>query len=338
MASFTPLDALIPSAALAPLAHAGAGAAGPRGGSGRGASLILVFGDQLTLQNPALAHARRSEDVVLVIEDDANEGGAPRQRLHRRRASDVFTEELRRRRFRVEAVAEEHGDRPVPLHEAVKRYASRGDFAAFVTAEPGAYQTRLALEALVERYRKPLSILRDPRFLCSRWDFADILEETDGPLGFYREMRRREGALMNGDAPEGGRWRHIDGDGAALFEDALEEPDFGRPTPTPEQAEAELERFVLVTLPRLGACEYLDPARAHPFPCPEIEAMLDFGVLSPRTVLTRIERAYHDGHAPLHAAENAVYRLIGLREYQRGLARIGDIPAASSGFACKTAA
>ncbi|MEL7464555.1 MAG: cryptochrome/photolyase family protein [Pseudomonadota bacterium] len=334
MGSFTPIDAFVPSEALASLA-----ATDGRPSRASGGSIVIVFGDQLTQENPAIMRARPGLDLIVLIEDEANGQEGPRLRLQRGRAFELFAEALRRRRHRVETVSAIEAGDALSLHTALRRFAARGEFRGFATAEPSGRAIRLSLEALVERYRKPLSILRDPRFLCSRWDFADIMAEADGPLGFYKAMRRREAILMDGDAPVGGRWRIIDGEAAPRDAAAhVREPEFGSPAPTAAQAEIELERFALVDLPRLGACEFLDPLRPHPFPCPQLEALLDLGLLTPGGVAVRIERAFRDGHAPLHAAEHAIYRLIGLREYRRGLARIGDLFAADDVFACKTAA
>jgi deoxyribodipyrimidine photolyase-related protein len=54
----------------------------------------------------------------------------------------------------------------------------------------------------------PVEIREDNRFLCSRAEFARWAggQRTYRMEFFYREMRRRTGLLMDGDAPEQGRW------------------------------------------------------------------------------------------------------------------------------------
>ncbi|MEM8752934.1 MAG: cryptochrome/photolyase family protein, partial [Pseudomonadota bacterium] len=221
-------------------------------------------------------------------------------------------------------VAVDRAEGPDGLGAALRRRANRAEIGRVTAAEPGDAAMRFALERLAGRFRKPVGILDDRRFLCTRDEFAAMREAAGSPAGVYRILRRREGLLMDGEKPEGGSWRIVEG-GPRAEAKAPRAGDEGPAAPTVERAASDLESFVETTLPGLGPCEDLDPASPHPFPCPEVEAALDAGLLNPLDVCRRIERAYREGRAPLAAAEHAIYRLVGLREYRRGLMRLGEI-------------
>ncbi|MEM7523859.1 MAG: cryptochrome/photolyase family protein [Pseudomonadota bacterium] len=289
-------------------------------------SVVLVFDDQLSLENPVFKTAHPMRDIAVLVDcaDHADETRG--RRLFRVRALDAFASVLRRLRWRVEIISVDRSEGREALGRGLRWCANRADIGHLIAAETGDAFMRGALESLAEQFRKTVRILDDPRFICTRADFAEIRDAAASGREFYQLLRRREGLLMDGDAPEGGQWRFTEGGGCADPSPRARRVEFDRPAPTASQARRDLERFVRRVLPRLGACEDRDPAQPHPFPCPDVEAMLDAGVLSPRAVCRRIEEAYRAGEVPLAAAEHAMYRLVGLREYRRGLKRLGELP------------
>ena len=164
---------------------------------------------------------------------------------------------------------------------------------------------------------------------------------------FYREMRRKTGLLMDGDAPVGGFWNFDQENRKPLPRDARLparrrfEPDevtrgvmaivgdrfeghfgslesFGWAVTRDEALEA-LDHFIAVCLPNFG--DYQDAMKQgnsflhHAI----ISPYLNIGLLTAREVCIRAEMAWREGKAPLNAAEGFIRQILGWREYVRGL-------------------
>ncbi len=74
--------------------------------------------------------------------------------------------------------------------------------------EAGEWRVRQMQASRSDRFALPVDILPDERFPCAtawfaRWAAGRTVLRMEY---FYREMRRRTGLLMDGDAPAGGRW------------------------------------------------------------------------------------------------------------------------------------
>jgi deoxyribodipyrimidine photolyase-related protein len=164
---------------------------------------------------------------------------------------------------------------------------------------------------------------------------------------FYREMRRRTGILMDGDAPAGGRWnfdaenrkpatadlfmpapmRHAPDDVTEAVLDMVDArfPDgFGRLRPfwfaTDEAAaKGATARFMAHALPRFG--DHQDAMLAgEAFLCHSVLSVyLNAGLLDPLDLCRQAETAYREGRAPLNAVEGYVRQILGWREFVRGI-------------------
>ncbi|MBL0170281.1 MAG: cryptochrome/photolyase family protein [Gemmatimonadaceae bacterium] len=164
---------------------------------------------------------------------------------------------------------------------------------------------------------------------------------------FYREMRRKHGILMepNGQ-PCGGRW-NFDTENRKPWPRGREIPAVWRTEPdnvTREQmsrvatwrnrwgrvdsfalpvtrvdAKAWLERFMVERLPEFGPYEdalvHGQPDLLHS----SLSSLLNVGLLHPREVIARAERAWRDGHVPIESAEGFIRQILGWREYIRGM-------------------
>jgi len=88
---------------------------------------------------------------------------------------------------------------------------------------------------------------------------------------------------------------------------------------TSEQAEDALEDFVRHRLRYFG--DYQDAMRAGDATLFHgvISFYLNAGLLDPRAVCARVEKAWRDGVAPINAAEGFIRQVLGWREYVRGL-------------------
>ncbi len=310
--------------------------------------LILVLGDQLTDDLAGLRLADPATDVVVMAEVMAEATPVPH---HPQKIALVltamrkFAARLRARGFRVAYSAlDDPQTGPNLPAELLRRLAETGATEVIATA-PGDWRLRAALEEAP----LPLRFLPDDRFLCPHEVFASWAADrkTLRMEWFYRDMRRRTGLLMEGDAPAGGQWNFDHDNRKPAAPDLLRPkplrfaPDaettavldlvearfpqhFGtlRPFHWPTdraQALQALDHFITHSLPRFGdeqdAMLAGDPFLSHSLlsPC------LNLGLLSPLEVCQRAEAAWRQGAAPLAAVEGFIRQIIGWREYVRGI-------------------
>ena len=314
--------------------------------------LVLILGDQLTPDISSLRGRDPARTVVLMAEVM---GEATYVRHHRKKivlvlaamrrfAADLATAGWRVDHVRLDA-AENSGTLGGELERAVRRH---GASAVFLT-EPGEWRLKLESDGWAAGLGVPVTVLEDDRFLASHADFEAWAEGRKALRMeyFYRDMRRRTGLLMDGDAPVGGRW-NFDAENrsppagglflpeplrhapdpvtrevldlvAARFPDGFGKlEDFGFAV-TREQALASLAHFVETTLPAFGddqdgmlaASPYLHHAVISPY--------LNIGLLGPLEVCRAVEAAWKAGRVPLNAAEGFIRQVIGWREYVRGV-------------------
>ncbi len=192
--------------------------------------------------------------------------------------------------------------------------------------------------------------LRDERgFMASRADFsawASGRKELRMEW-FYREMRRRHGVLMEPDGtPCGGEW-NFDQDNRKPWPKQRDVPEVWRVEPdditrlqmarvsrwrdrwgsvesfalpvTRVDAKAWFERFIVERLPEFGPYEDALKHGAPDLLHSSLSSLLNVGLLHPREVVARAERAYREGHVPIQSAEGFVRQVLGWREYIRGM-------------------
>ena len=314
--------------------------------------LILILGDQLSLDMAALKQGDPARDVVLMaeVQDEASY-----VRHHKKKIAFLFSamrhfaESLREAGWRVRYTKlTDSGNAGSITGELARALADEGLERVLVT-EPGEYRLKAALEDWADSEGHPLTLLDDDRFIASHQEFRDW---ADGRKQlrmeyFYRDMRRKTGLLMAGDDPEGGQWNYdaenrkpAKGDlfmptppqtaPDAITSDVLdlvdaEFPDhFGVLRPfwfavTREGALEALDYFVETALPRFG--DYQDAMlEGESFLYHSVLAQyLNAGLLKPLEICRRVEAAYYDGHAPLNAVEGYIRQIIGWREYVRGI-------------------
>ena len=195
----------------------------------------------------------------------------------------------------------------------------------------------------------PLELRDDRGFLASREDFtrwANGKKELRMEF-FYREMRRKHSILVEPDGkPTGGEW-NFDADNRKPWPKTKAvpprftfEPDettrriikrvngwrsrwgnadgFSLPV-TRADAKQLLERFVTERLPDFGPYEDAMQHGESDLLHSSLSSMINIGLLHPREVVERAERAYRDGAVPLASAEGFIRQVIGWREYVRGI-------------------
>ncbi len=316
-------------------------------------AVALILGDQLWLGNPALDGLDRARDRVLMIEAP---GEATQVWSHKQRialflsAMRHFAERLRGAGYTVDYVA--LGDAQpegfaARLAAALERIAP----SRLLCCEPGAWRMQQVVESGCRDAGVPLEIRSDTHFIAAREDFARWAKGRKQLRMeyFYREMRRRTGVLMDGDAPAGGRW-NFDAENRSGFPrggpgeiapparfapDAITRAvlaeietrfpghpgsleDFGWPV-TEADAQQALARFVAARLENFG--RYQDAMWTDtPFGWHSLlSAALNLHLIDPRSVIAAAERAWREGRAPLAAVEGFVRQILGWREFIRGI-------------------
>jgi deoxyribodipyrimidine photolyase-related protein len=316
--------------------------------------LILVLGDQLSMNSPALSDFDPAQDAVLMIEADSE---ATEVWSHKARivmffsAMRHFAEALRARGWPVDYLRitdQPNASFAFQLEQALLRHRPK----TLKLLEAGEFRMQQLIADVCEANQIACHWVDDTHFLCSRTEFAawaDSKRELRMEF-FYREMRKRHQVLMQGREPIGGQW-NFDAENrsgypkktgpgeiplpAAFAPDALTKaviteveqrfPDhpgtaahFFWPV-TREQALTSLDHFIRDRLPNFG--KYQDamwtntPAGWHSL----LSAALNLHLLDPREVIAAAEQAYHAGRAPLEAVEGFIRQVLGWREFIRGV-------------------
>jgi len=228
---------------------------------------------------------------------------------------------------------------------AVKRHTP----GRVVVTTPGEWRVLETVRGWHDVLGIPVDILDDDRFVCTGSEFAAWASGRKQLRMeyFYRDMRRKTGLLMDGDAPAGGQWNFDDDNRKAAKPDLLMprprrfEPDaitqdvvrlveqrfgdhFGDLEPfwvgvTRQHAVQALAHFVSTTLRHFGDFQdsMLD---GEAFLYHSVLSLyINVGLLDPLDVCRRVEAAYCDGRVPLNAAEGFIRQIIGWREYVRGI-------------------
>ena len=319
--------------------------------------LVLVLGDQLSLNLSSLAGAPPKDCTVLMAEVGAEVGYAPH---HAKKLALLFSamrhhaERLRAAGYRVDYVTLDDPANAQSLPGELERaYARLGPFEEVVVTRPGEWRVQETLDALRDSGALPLRWEEDDRFFASREDFARWAKGRKQLRMeyFYRALRRKTGLLMEGDQPAGGQW-NFDADNRqgwpkkaadrpvvpapyavapddttegvlSLIEGAC--PDaFGELRPfsyavTAEDAERVLAHFIETRLANFGT--YQDAmAEGDPWLFhSHIALYLNIGLLDPRGCCEAAEAAYRAGKAPLNAVEGFIRQILGWREFVRGI-------------------
>lgn len=310
--------------------------------------LVLVLGDQLTPSVAALRAADKTTDLVVMAEVM---GEASYVRHHPKKialflsAMRKFASALRAEGWRVAYTDLDDPDNTGSISGELIRRADEAGAHEVLTTRPGEWRLVEALQNL------PLDVtmLEDDRFIARQSEFEEWAKGRKQLRMeyFYREMRRKTGLLMDGDAPAGGKWNYDHDNRKPASEDLFKPPalqfdpdetvsnvldlveakfpeHFGMLRPfgfatDREQAKAVLTHFIEHYLPNFGDFQDAmlsgDPFLYHAL----ISPYLNIGLLDPLEVCQRVEAAWAAGDVPLNAAEGFIRQIIGWREFVRGI-------------------
>lgn len=327
--------------------------------SGTPRRLVLVLGDQLTLDSPALQGLDPARDRVLMIEAP---GEATQVWSHKARIALFlsgmrhFRDALREAGHAVDYVSLDDSDEPTlagRLAQQLQRW--RPDVLRLL--EPGEWRLQQDITATARDAGVALQLLDDTHFLCSRAEFLRWANPYRGSLRmeyFYREMRRRHRVLLDREAatpdqPEGGQWNY-DADNRKGYPKRgpglIPPPEAFEPDALTREVLAEVERrfpdhpgslaqfFWPVTRAQalLALQTFIEHRLVHfgdyqdamwsgtPFGWHSLlSCSLNLHLLDPREVIAAAEQAYRDGRAPLASAEGFIRQILGWREFIRGV-------------------
>lgn len=310
--------------------------------------LVLVLGDQLTPSLSALAAADKDRDVVVMAEVASETGYVahhPKKIALVLAAMRKFAAQLRDDGWHVAYTQLDDPDNAGSIPAELLRRASEHKAQRVMATTPGEWRLIHALEDMP----LPVEFQSDDRFLIRPRAFADWAKGRRELRmeWFYREMRRKTGLLMEGDAPAGGQW-NFDTENRKPLRDRASAPMMPQFDPDPlveevlELVEARfgdhfghLRPFGFAT-DRAQALEVLDDFIAHRLACfgdyqdamvtgepllwhSLLSPALNLGLLTPLEICQRAEQAYRDGQAPLNAVEGFIRQIIGWREFVRGI-------------------
>ncbi|MBU2980455.1 cryptochrome/photolyase family protein [Lentibacter algarum] len=310
--------------------------------------LILVLGDQLCADISSLRTAEKERDVVIMAEVMAEAtyvSHHPQKIALVLAAMRKFAVALREDGWTVAYSKLDDEANTGSIPGEIVRHASEFEADEIIATTPGEWRLIAALNDLPLFVRQ----LPDDRFVTSPKEFANWAEGRKELRmeWFYRQVRRKTGLLMEGNAPAGGKWNYdsqnrkpvpedarppkppgfqpdtVVGDVLDLVEDRFAEH-FGELHPFKfatdrEQALEVLDHFITHTLARFG--DYQDAMVAgepwlwHAV----ISPYLNIGLLQPMEVCLRAEEAWRAGTVPLNAVEGFIRQIIGWREYVRGI-------------------
>lgn len=315
-------------------------------------TLRFVLGDQLTRNVASLRDLDPARDVVLMAEVVEE---ATYVRHHKQKIAFVlaamrgFAKALEKEGIRVDYVKLDDPANTQSFTGELKRAVARHKPARIVATEPGEYRVLDMMRAWAGMSGLPVEIRDDDRFFCSRAEFAAWAKDRKSLRMefFYREMRRKTGYLMQGDAPAGGAW-NFDSQNRKALPRGHRVAVRRRPAAGPELRAVldlvaarfgdhfgDLEPFVWATTREgaLAALREFVAERLHLFGDYQdamksgedfiyhaaISPYLNAGMLTAREVCDAAVNAWRDGTAPLNAVEGFLRQILGWREFVRGI-------------------
>jgi deoxyribodipyrimidine photolyase-related protein len=314
--------------------------------------LIVVLGDQLSLNLSALRAGNKSQDVVLLMEVWQE---ASYVKHHQKKIAFLFSamrhfaSELRELGWTVDYVFLDDPANTGSFSGEVARALDRHRAKTIVVTEAAEWRVQQDMQTWQARFNCDVSILEDDRFVASheqfrRWagDRKQLRMEY-----FYRDMRRKTGLLMDANQPAGGLWNFdsenrkkphaginfvlptrfpvdlISSEVMTLVANRFSQH-IGELEPfwfavTRADANLALQHFLAFSLPQFG--DYQDAMlREQKYLAHSVIAQyINCGLLDPLETCRAAEARFRSGLAPLNAVEGFIRQIIGWREYVRGI-------------------
>lgn len=315
-------------------------------------NLIVILGDQLSLQNPALKKANKQQDTILmveVMEEATYVEHHPKKIAFIFSAMRHFAQSLEQDGYHIRYVKLDDAHNQGSFTSEVRRAVKDLSYDEIFVLHPGEYRVLKAIEQWEHLTQCKTHILDDDRYYCSIEDFKIWAEgrKTLRMEYFYREMRKRYNILMDKDKPVGGEWNYDDQNRKSIPDDLdlperlKFEPDemtsevlalvdekfghhFGDLTPfwfavTRSDARKALDHFLKECLDRFGDYQDAMIHNHHLLFHSLLSMYINVGILDPSEVVEAAQKRYQEGKAPLNAVEGFIRQIIGWREFIRGV-------------------
>ncbi len=321
-------------------------------------NLILILGDQLSVDNPALEAFDAEQDCILMVEASAE---ATHVWSHKARivlflsAMRHYAEALNKQGLVVTYLKlGEHEF--LNLKSAWQHYIHALKPQKIIVCESGEYRLEQDIKNLAVVTNTQLVIKDDLNFMCSRADFKRWA--TNGKQlrmeFFYRVMRKKYNVLMQGEQPEGGAWNY-DAENRKAFSkkgpvDLPSSPEVNVDAITQQviniveqlfpnhpgslanfiwpvtraQALVFLQDFIANRLSSFGehqdAMWQAQNMKQSPYLWHSLlSTSLNLKLLDPREVIEAAVIAYRQQHLSLASVEGFIRQILGWREFIRGV-------------------
>ena len=317
-------------------------------------NLVIVLGDQLDAQSSALQGIDPAQDVVWMAEvaEESTHVWSGKQRIAVfLSAMRHFAQELRGQGLPLLYTQLDDDRNAATLAAELDQAITQLRPVGLVMTAPGDWRVLQSLRAVAAQHALPLDLRDDTHFFSTVRDFAAHAKgRKQLRLEYwYRELRVKNGILMDGKEPVGGQW-NFDADNRESFGKAGPQdvppptrfaPDaitqdvitlvntqfanhpgtlhsFGWPV-SRAQALVALHAFIDQRLPLFGKFEDAMWAGEAWLYHSHLSCALNLKLLSAREVVQAAEDSFRAGHAPLAAAEGFIRQILGWREYVRGI-------------------
>ena len=315
-------------------------------------TLVLILGDQLSMNLSSLRSADRTSTHILMAEVHEE---ASYVLHHKKKIAFIFSamrhfaQELEMEGWTVTYRRYDDAENSGSLGAEVEQLLGKSEIENIIVTQPGEWRLLEEMKSWSHRFSLPVDIRPDDRFIISSEEFAHWARgrKTLRMEHFYREVRRKTGLLMDGDQPAGGKWNYDSENRKPASDDLFMparipfEPDgitrevlelvanrfsnhFGDLEPfcfatTATQANTVLDGFIENALPKFGT--YQDAMlEEHKFLYHSLLSFyINVGLLDPLTVCQRVEQAFRAGTIEINSAEGFIRQIIGWREYVRGI-------------------
>lgn len=313
----------------------------------------LVLGDQLNRKHSWYKEV--SDQTLYVMMECRSETDYVKH--HVQKVVGFF---LAMRAFAAWLVASGHQVHYIQLDDVDNRQSVPGNLlrllqktgaARFEYQLPDEYRLDKQLRDMTATLGLGCGIYDTEHFFTSRDALASFFKGKKSWLmeSFYREMRKSQQVLMEGQEPAGGKWnydaenrgslpasiqipeppmpKHPIGDMSEWLHQqgvetigSFEGDDFRWPI-TPEEAQSLLAYFIDVMLPVFGQYQDAMTVRHRFLFHARLSFALNLKIIDPVSVVKQVEKAWRSSPKkyPLPAVEGFIRQILGWREYMRGI-------------------
>jgi len=317
-------------------------------------NLVCVLGDQLSEEASGLVDFDSAQDAVWMaeVDEESTHIVSSKQRTTLfLSAMRHFAQDLKKKGWSVHYSEIDSEDNTGTLAGELEKTIKLTKPKKLIMTAPGDWRVLQKIRELSRAINLDLEIRDDTHFFSTIRDFSDHAASRKQLRleFFYREMRLKNGVLMDGKKPVGGAWNF----------DAENRESFGKqgpgvlPQPSRFEPDAITKKVIALVnhrfashpgsiatfgwpVNRLQALQALDAFIEHRLPNfgrfedamwegeawlyhSHLSCALNLKLLNPREVVAAATRAYEKGLAPLAGVEGFIRQILGWREFVRGI-------------------